>query len=53
MGSLGKHDPWLVAVILAIAIIVFSGMGQAILVSFVALVFLVFGIQLILTGAGS
>ena len=43
----------IVAVILAIAVIVFPEMGQAIRVFLVALIFAVFGIQLILTGAGS
>ena len=43
----------IIALIVAIAVIVFPGIGQALLVLLVALVFLLFGIQLILTGAGS
>lgn len=42
-----------IALVLAIGVIVFPGIGQALLVILVALIFLLFGIQLILTGAGS
>ncbi len=49
-GSMGLG---IIALIVAIAVIVFPGIGQAILVALVALVFLLFGIQLILVGAGS
>jgi uncharacterized membrane protein HdeD (DUF308 family) len=59
MGAVPSWVRWgsiilgIIAVILAIAVIVFPGISQAILVFLVALVFLLFGIQLILTGAGS
>jgi len=43
----------IIALIVAVAVIVFPAIGQAILVALVALIFLLFGIQLILTGAGS
>jgi len=49
-GSMGLG---IIALIVAIAVIVFPGVGTALLVALVALVFLLFGIQLILAGAGS
>ncbi len=49
-GSMGLG---IIALIVAIAVIVFPGIGTALLVALVALVFLLFGIQLIVAGAGS
>jgi len=42
-----------IALILAIGVIIFPGIGEALLVILVAVIFVLFGIQLILTGLGS